>query len=351
MFKRILAAVAAALLIQMPVSAYNVVDLPHSMTFSDALGIFDPNEISSATMCDLDGNNYINLSREEIMDFYYASSNMTVWRKTNPTPFRGECINFTTTSGSRISYFFNSGIQIGTYGVDNYICYMPAKEDAIKLSYMQSKYHDRTENKYGGTYLNVCTAKDFLKLPKDEWAISQIKVAAAKNLVPYELTSKYDQPITREDMCKLLGNLIAIGGNYASLDAYMKATGTVYLKDNFADAVARDASIDQLYALNIVNGRTANRFEPDGAVSRQEMAAFLTRTAEQYMYVGSNHKTNAADKSKIAQWATFYVNWVLDKGIMSLDSSNRFNPNDSITVQQAITAVSRLYDHITYWES
>lgn len=352
MLKRIITVLCALFVfVQSNVFAYDVVDLPHSMTFSDALGIFSVEEISSATICDIDANTYRALSATEIKDFYYASSKMTVWRKVNPTPFRGVCLNFTTTSGKKISYYFNSGIQIGLYGEGNYICYMPASADAVKLDYIRSEFYDSIDTAHGGTVWNVCTDKDFLKLPSQAWAKTTVKEAAAKSLVPYEFTNKYESNVTREQMAMLIANFITVAGNHANMDAYLKANGTVYLEDCFEDCVDRDEAIDQLYALGIVSGRNGTIFEPDGLVTRQEAAALITRAAKQFMYIGTDYTLNASDNNKIAEWAKFYVKWNLDKGILSVDDKGKFYPEDPMTVQQAITALSRLYDLVTYWES
>lgn len=321
------------------------------MTFADALGVFDAADIESASICNLESNTYKALSSDETAEFYNAAKDVTVWRKVNPTPFRGTCVNFTTKSGVKISYYFNSGIQIGTYGVDNYICYMPASADAAELSYLETEFFDSTEGVYGGTLWNVVTTKDFLKLPQEPWAVNEIKVAAAKSLVPYDLTDHYDSNITREEMAVLLENAIVTAGNYANMDAYMIDNGVGYTTGNFADCIGRDESIDRLFKLGIISGRTDVLFEPDGAVSRQEAAAMITRVADLFMYVGTNYRLNTADSSNVAPWASFYVRWVIDKGIMSADENNRFNPNGTVSVQQAITAVSRLFDLITYWES
>lgn len=321
------------------------------MTFADALGVFDAADIESASICNLESNTYKALSSDETAEFYNAAKDVTVWRKVNPTPFRGTCVNFTTKSGVKISYYFNSGIQIGTYGVDNYICYMPASADAAELSYLETEFFDSTEGVYGGTLWNVVTTKDFLKLPQEPWAVNEIKVAAAKSLVPYDLTDHYDSNITREEMAVLLENAIVTAGNYADMDAYMIDNGVGYTTGNFADCIGRDESIDRLFKLGIISGRTDVLFEPDGAVSRQEAAAMITRVADLFMYVGTNYRLNTADSSNVAPWASFYVRWVMDKGIMSADENNRFNPDGTVSVQQAITAVSRLFDLITYWES
>ncbi len=353
MMKRLKKIVAAAVMCMAAcrgAAAYNVVDLPQSMTFSEALGIYSASDIGSATICDIEDNIYKNLSSADISYFYKTASGMTVWRKINPTPFRGTCVNFTTKSGAQISYFYNAGIQIGSYGDSNFVCYMPSSDDTQKLRYLQSEFYDSDTGVYGGTYRTASTAKDFLKLPDTPWAKSAIKTAAAKNLVPYEFTNKYTNNITREQMAVLIANLIAVAGNYKDMDAYMNATGSVYLTGNFADCKGRDEAIDQLYALGIVNGISDTAFNPDGSITRQEAAALLVRAAGQYMYIDTKYKQKTADNSKIASWASFYVRWNMDNGILTADDSNMFYPTDKLTVQQAITATSRIYDLINYWE-
>ncbi len=320
------------------------------MIFADALGIFDASEIASATICNMDTNTYKNLSTEEINEFYETASAVTVWRKINPTPFRGTCVNFTTVDGTNISYYFESGVQIGTYGVDNYVCYMPAKEYAAELSYLETEFLD-AEDKYGGTLWNVSTAWDFLKLPQDPWAIPEIQVAAARSLVPYEFTDKYNDNITREQFAVLLENTIVVAGNYANMNAYMNEAGISYTPGRFSDCAGRNEAIDRLCAVGVISGRSDTEFAPDGAVSRQEAAAMITRVADLFMYVGTNYTIESTDADSVDEWARFYVNWVADKGIMFGDDQNRFDPHGSLTVQQAIASINRLYNLITYWES
>lgn len=351
MLKKIFAVVMAILTISMNAMAYNVIDIPMSMTFADALGIYDVSEIESATICDLEHNTYRNLTSEEIKDFYYAASNVTVWRKVNPTPFRGVCVNFNTRSGNNISYFYNSGIQIGTYGAYNYICYMPAAQDTAALSYLASQFYDSIggEGVYGGVMKNTALANDFLKLPSAQWAQNEVVEAASKSLVPYEFTDKYESSITREQMAVLLANLITVAGNYASIDKYLEDKGVTYQPDRFVDCLYNDPSIVKLNALGIINGKDDTHFDPSGRITRQEAAAMFTRVADKFVYVSSEKAISAADKSKVADWAVFSMMWCMDKGILSVDAQNNVNPTEYMSVQQAITCVSRIYDIVTAW--
>lgn len=351
MFKKILAAVLTVFVVGTNAMAYNIIDLPMSMTFADALGIYDVSEINSATICDLEHNTYRNLTQEEIKDFYYAASKVTVWRKTNPTPFRGVCVNFNTNSGNNISYYYNSGIQIGTYGAYNYICYMPAAEDTVKLSYLASQFYDSIggEGVYGGEIKNVVLKNDFLKMPAAQWAQAEISEAASKNLVPYDFTNKYGNNITREQMAVLLADLITVAGNYASIDKYLEEKGITYQTDKFVDCLYNDPAIAKLNALGIINGKDDTHFDPSGFITRQEAAAMFTRVADKFIYVRSDKPISASDRSKIAQWALFSMVWCMDRGILSVDENNNVNPTEYMPIQQAITCASRIYDIITAW--
>lgn len=352
MLKRTAAVIAAiATLLPTQAWAYDKNSLPESMTFKEALSAARASEIASANICDIDDNKFKVLNADEITYFFNKAKDMTVWRKTNPTPFRGTCVNFVTTGGKWISYYYNSGIQIGLYGEDNYVCYMPAASDTEELRYLESEFFDSTEEVYGGTMQNVITVYDFLKLPKAEWAKKEIKAAAKKNLVPYSFTDKYEAAITREQMAVLIANWIVTAGNYKDLDSYIKAQGKAYIRGYFSDCKWRSEAIDQLCALGIISGRSEDIFDPEGYITRQEAAVMMTRAADLYMYISTNYTNKSADKNKVASWADYYVRWCLDKGLMSCDSSNRFNPNENMPVQQAITVLSRLYDLATYWES
>ena len=349
--RRILCLVIASLMLSVNVLAYDVINLPQSMSFADATGIFDVSDIASADICDIDGNKYKKLSSSDIAKFYNTAQDITLWRKINPTPFRGVCVNFTMRDGSGISYYYNSGVQVGTYGDSNYVCYMPSGNDAQKLTYLMSEFYDSDTGVYGGGSWNVATDKDFLKLPNHDWAKEAVTEAARKSLVPYDFTNKYDKNITREEMAILIESFIVVAGNYANMSEYMKATGTVYLEGTFADCEGRDTAIDCLYALGILSGVDGIHFNPDGTITRQEAAAIMARAAKLFMYVGTNYSTKTADWNNVDSWASFYVRWCLDKGLLQLDDAKKVYPKENMTVEQAITVLSRLYDIATYWES
>ena len=337
----ILAAIAAMLCIPMAAHAYNVVDLPETMPFDEAFGIFSPDDITGATISNYNDRRYIELTREEIETLYNDLKSVTLTREINPVPFRGTALNLTTSEGTK-SYYVNGGVELGRYGSANYICYSAKDaEDMLYLTNIETMYQDSTD-KIGGDLLYRSTRNDFLVLPEDAWAHTSVSEAAANNLLPYEFTKKYSYNITREEFCILLGNLICVIGNYSSLDEYLADRGMVYYLNAFSDCEGRDPSIFMLNALGIVSGRSEGFFDPDGAVTREEAAALLCRTAEQFMFIETWGELGFVDTDYISPWARVFTAWVSEQSIMN-GSDGYFLPMDNYTVLQAVATVNRLY--------
>ena len=326
-------------------SAYNVVDLPQTMTMADALGIFNADEIVSATITNLEEDKYITLTTDEINEFYYSSCNIMLERSINPTPFRGTAINLKTKTDT-VSYNVGSGVQIGLYGTDNYICYKPTGKDEVNLSYIDTLYKDSTNKKNGAT-LNRSTTHDFLKLPDAQWAVAPIQEAAKNSLLPYEITKKYNQYVSREDFCTLIGRLITVHSGYADLDSFVQEKKGGYLKGIFADCKGKDASIDMLYTLGIVNGKSETHFDPEGTLTREEAATVITRAAELFTFINATQSISYRDNASISRWAEYYVRWVTESGLMTGTDENKFDPKAYYTVEQAITTVNRLFNYLS----
>ncbi len=327
-----------------PAGAYNVVNLPQSMTMSDALGIFDTSEITGISVSEIGEGKHIDLTEDEIDEFFELAADMEVYRTTNPTPFRGIAVDVRTGNTTK-SYYLNSGVQIGLYGENNYVCYKLADSDTEKLLYLDSMYRDDTNKKNNEAVLNRDSSRDFLKLPEAIWAQSFAKAAAAKNLLPYEFTDKYSSNITREEFCILLANFIAVKENYASLDLYMFDRGVAYSESYFEDCGDVDNSVNMLYALGIVNGKDENHFDPHGTITREEAATLLSKTAEMYIWLGVETKLKYSDRDDISLWAKFYSLWVTENGIMTGVTTDEFMPQGSYTVEQAVATVIRLYNY------
>ncbi len=341
---KILIPVLAMLTISSKALAYDIVNLPETMTMSEALGIFDVSEISRATVSEPVDNTYVELTRDEIEEFFTLAADIELTRTINATPFRGTAVNFYTDSGVQ-SYYLNSGVQIGMYGTVTYMCYQAGKDDSDLLMYVDTILKDEPV-KLNGESIHVKTDNDFLKMPRDKWAQTTITDAAAHCLVPYEFVNKYSNDITREEFCDLLGNAIRVTGNYVSLDEYMRANNKAYLTNYFIDCDGVSNSVNMLHALGVVNGKSDNLFDPQGIITREEASALVCRAAGLFKYIDTDETLIYKDKNDISPWARFFVAWVTNNFIMNGTDDN-FLPQKTYTVQEAITTVNRMYKVVT----
>ncbi len=334
------AVLTAALAAPLSAGAYDVVNLPDTMTLADAIGVFSYDNITGMTVTSYEDNKYVTLSEQEAKDFYYEFANITLERKIYMTPFRGTAVTIETSDGSKYTVNLLAGVQIGTFG-SGYVCYQPSKSDADALMKYYSVYHD-SDNKTEGRD-TVIQGTSFLKLPSDEWAVEPVTLAAEKGLLTYELTSKYSAAISREQFCDLIAQFICVQGNYASLEGYMKDTNTAYVIGGYTDCAGRSENIDMLSALGIVSGRGDGTFAPGEPITRQEAAKMLCETAALFTYISTYGSLSFTDNVYIADWAEFYVTWVSEQWIMNGMTDGSFMPLDWYTVQQAVTTVNRLY--------
>lgn len=323
--------------------AYDVVNLPETMTMSDAWGLFEASQIDHAEASSLRDGKAVSLSEEQYLDFYYEFANIQLHRCISPSPFRGICITLYAADGTAYRYYTGGGVIIGSYGDGNYMCYKAEGDDESALWELTSLYYDNT-NKYDIEAAAPTLVRDFLTLPSESWAVDTVKEAASHCLIPYEFTKMYSQNITREDFCVLIGNFIAVTSGYADLESYMRYTGQPYVIGVFEDCDGADDSIDMLYELGVVNGKTETLFDPDAYITREEAAKLLCETAELYMYIESPDGSGYDDGDEISAWAEFFVDWVSDTEIMNGVDENHFAPKDNYTVLQAIVTADRLYE-------
>lgn len=340
--KKIFKIIPAALIIASSVTAhaYNVVNLPESMTLSDAMETYSTSEITRITVSDIFDGRYTTLNQDEINAFFETAKDLKVYRTINPTPFRGISVNVYTADGSK-SYLLDSGIEIGAYGPENYICYKLSEADTEKLLYLDDRYWDESD-KAGGEYIHRVADRDFLKLPDAQWSKSFASEAAKRSLLPYEFTKSYGDNITREQFCKLIGNFIAVKDNYSTLEEYMSDAGGAYLRNYFVDCAGADNSINILYALGIVNGKDSTHFDPYGVITREEAATLLSKTAEKYWDLETSISLTYDDSDDISEWAEFFVTWATECKVMTGVNEREFDPKGYYTIEQAIATIVRL---------
>lgn len=193
---------------------------------------------------------------------------------------------------------------------------------------------------YGSTELPV----DPNDIPSS-WAQEQVDDAILANLVPRDLQRAYRSNITREEFCRLMVILVERKtGMTASACAQSKGKS---ITDPFDDTDSAD--ILAAYALGIVNGTSDTTFDPEGAITRQEAAVMLARTAG-VLDIASGEGQSFSDASNISSWAKEGVGIVsgladpvTGSAVMGGTGNGCFSPLDPYTREQAYLTVLRLF--------
>jgi len=171
-----------------------------------------------------------------------------------------------------------------------------------------------------------------------DWAGRQIEVAAAKGILEGRGEGQFvpDGLVTRAEFAKMIVKTFGLEDDTAT--------------ENFADVGDDDwfkPYVAAAVKFGIVNGRSADRFEPDGTITRAEMAAMAARAlvaARGYTYVkdpagvvGRFGDAGDINASLLDGTATAAQN-----GIIVGEEGGLFHPNNASTRAQAAVVIYRL---------
>ncbi|MWC30809.1 S-layer homology domain-containing protein [Paenibacillus sp. MMS18-CY102] len=127
------------------------------------------------------------------------------------------------------------------------------------------------------------------------WAKADVDQANAFGLIPYELMSDYQKPITRAELSAVVVRLYErLTGKQAPSPAENPFTDT------------QDANVRKAYALELVGGTGAGTFSPNSPVTREQLAVMLYNTINKAGFADKLKGSAApsfADAATIAVWA------------------------------------------------
>jgi len=172
--------------------------------------------------------------------------------------------------------------------------------------------------------------------PVSEWAQESIIKAGENNILESDRNYVYGNPITREEFCELIYNLIH---NTSS-----KGLMVDYALD-FDITDTNNAKVLELYARGIINGKTKTEFAPNDTLTREEAATIIARTCDKEITVPRHELYyEFADKAEISDWAMDGVQNVCNMGVMKGTGDGKFSPKGTFTVEETITALMRIFD-------
>lgn len=198
--------------------------------------------------------------------------------------------------------------------------------------------HVSFKRKGNSTYAIVRKAPTTYSDMSNHWAKGDVSLLASKWIVSGTSFTNYSpsKAITRSDFAKYIANGLGLTGN---------ATGAAKFSDvgmNGKDA----AYIGAVSDAGVISGKTNGKFDPNAAITREEMASMMQR-AMNYAGVQPSNASLAkfTDRSKIGSWATNAVAACVDAGIIAGVTSTTFQPKANATRAQAAVMIVRMLQY------
>ena len=165
------------------------------------------------------------------------------------------------------------------------------------------------------------------------WATADVNRASSLGLVPSSLMSGYTKTITRAEFCAL------------GVKLYETVTGKeIAGRTKFSDT--SDANVEKLASLGVVNGTGDGKFDPNGALNREQAAKLLALLSEQAGKKMPAGSLNFSDSTAISSWAVEYVRLACGSGINKGTDKGTFEPNQPYTREQGIITMLRLFEYV-----
>ena len=183
-----------------------------------------------------------------------------------------------------------------------------------------------------GKYAVLEYNKRYTDVSPAHWAHSIIQEMTAKQMLQGTglTTFEPNRPVTRAEFAALLVKAFHLG-----------KSGKV----EFADVPASKWYAEPIAVAvqaGIATGKADNRFAPDEAISRQEMAAMLVRAYEAAagMQAPRSGALTFRDQLDISPWATEYVTAAHALGLIQGRAESRFAPTGNTTRAEAAQAIA-----------
>ncbi len=133
-----------------------------------------------------------------------------------------------------------------------------------------------------------------------------------------------------------------------AVEVYQTATGKTpdaSKKHKFTDIPDNDTVIHKAYNLGIISGVSETKFDPDGTLTREQAATILARLANVCGKPLQSSSTNPFTDT-ISAWAKDGVLSCKASNIMNGVSANTFNAKATYSIQQALVTMLRLYNYV-----
>ncbi|SFE17943.1 arabinogalactan endo-1,4-beta-galactosidase [Paenibacillus catalpae] len=180
--------------------------------------------------------------------------------------------------------------------------------------------------------------KSYTDVPGSHWAAQAITSLSAKQIVNGISATSFEpeRVISRAEFTSILVRALKLASS---------SDHTLHFSDVPASAWYADG-VSTAYKAGLVQGRSAELFEPNGSITRQEMAVMLKKAYE-ISHPGSAKPVAGVDlpfldETSIADWALPSVQWAYEQGLLKGRGDDRFAPAASMKRAEAAEVIYRL---------
>lgn len=250
-------------------------------------------------------------------------------------------IEITEASGQRFSHPIEVGIPFeGKYNDETAVTVFWLKEDgsvqAVGGIYDPASKTARFFTTHFSTYFAKESVADF-EDTKDHWARKEIGALAGKGIIKGKSEGIFDPDanITRAEFVALMTRAMGYGENHGYTVPFMDVRENDWYYNPIAIA----------YNEGLVNGKSATEFDPNGKITRQEMAKIISNIMKDKFHSQEKVDNLKAfkDFEEIASWARESAALCLREKIIGGISEGVFAPLENATRAQAATVLYRIY--------
>ena len=188
-------------------------------------------------------------------------------------------------------------------------------------------------------YVVTMVHKSFDDVGQDNWAKKYIESLASKGIVNgKDLTGTFmpNDTLTRAEFTKMIVSVLGLG----------ISQNTFGFTDISADQWHYPYMVTA-YENKILSGKSENMIDPDGSITREEMAAILARALKYRNDADADKYNTFADKGEISDWAASSVASVVKNGIMSGRPGNILDPKGHATRAEAAKVIYMVMNILT----
>ena len=196
---------------------------------------------------------------------------------------------------------------------------------------------DESLGDWESAWSNELVLNEKIELIGSDWAQGELKKADELGLIPDTLKgADLTKPITRAEFAAV------------SVKAYEALSGTAAIpavNNPFTDT--KDVEVLKAYNLGVTTGVSADKFDPNTLLNREQAATMLTRVFKKVSLKGWTIETDAdfplpytrqapfADDNDISDWAKDSVYFMASRNIITGTGNNMFSPKAVTDEQKA----------------